>query len=485
MNKINKWVKGAIGLKQLFFDDEKLFLRDNVRRCCGKAELITDSIYHDECCETIFSAGWVFKLDKKYRCIYFGMCADGIKRVFCAESYDGIHFKPEDISGSVQNGHPFAKHHIFDLPTQEIADIYEDRMADASQRYKMLIADCDMSAMCVYDAIFTSPDLLHWQIMDGASWGNGTEPLTGVFYNEKKKCHTVLRRPFWGIRKVGYSETKDFIHFSEYTPCLHQDAFDEPLAEIYGMKAFPYNGMFIGLAEIYCRFGGGYHTKYSEGCEIAQLTYSADGRYWLRSLREPFISGANDIDKFGYENKMIWVSQMRQAENGDILILTSATPAEHGHFTTDARGTMQTYRVREDGFIFFENEDKTKASSVATREKIWHGGEAHINITAKHATFAVYKTSETKKDTFNLLAHAEPVEGFGHEDCIPFSGDSTDWIPVFKSEHTLSELKGNTLVLEVKFTEGRLYSIGGDFTDMYNVDACRYRSLGVMPDSER
>ncbi len=474
-----------ICLKHLFFDDEKLFIRENVRRCIGDAELIADSVYHDKCCETIFSTGWVFRIKEKYRCIYFGMCADGKKRAFCAESIDGIHFTPEDVRDFTHAEHPVAAHHILDLPTQEIADIYEDKTAIPSQRYKMLIADCDMSSLRVRDTVFTSSDLIRWELMDGASWGNGTEPLTSVFYNQKKKCHTVLCRPFWGIRKVGYSETTDFVHYSEYRPCLHQDAFDEPLSEIYGMKAFPYDGMFIGFPQIYCGLSGCHNTKYAEGREIAQLAYSADGRYWLRSLREPFIPGKKDKDVFGYENKMVWVSQIRQAENGDILILTSATPEEHGHFTTDARGTLQTYRVRKDGFVYLESDDTSKPATVATRENIWHGGEAHINITAKHATFAVYGTFENKKEELNLLAYADPIEGFGHEDCIPFAGDSTDWVPVFKSGRRLDELKGKTVVLEVKFTDGKLYSFSGNYTDIYNVDAGRYRTFGIMPDAER
>lgn len=471
-------------MKHLFFDDEKLFLRENVKRCQGKAELIPDSVYHDEVCETIFCAGWAFAFEDKYRCIYFGMCADGLSRMFCAESRDGIHFTPEDVSDQVKIEHPIAPHQVMEIPGQEIADIYEDKTACPAQRYKMLISHYVEAQKKVEDPVYYSADLIHWHLLENARWGDGTEPLAGVFYNEKKQCHTILHRPYWGIRKVGYQETKDFIQLEEYHPCLHQDAFDEPLAEIYGMKAFPYGGMFIGLAEIYSGFPGDLHSKFSGGREEAQLAYSADGRYWLRSLHEPFVSGKNDIDTIGYDNKMVWVSQIRQAKNGDILILTSATPEEHGHFVPGVRGTLQTYRVREDGFVYLTNEDASRPSVVATRDKLWHGGEAHINLSAKHATLAVYETDETAEGD-NLLSFSHAIEGMGHADCVPFSGDSTDWVPRFISGKTMAELAGKTLLLEIRFTEGKLYAIGGDFTELFNVDAFRYRRFGVLPENER
>lgn len=470
--------------KQLFFDDEKLFLRENVRRCLGKAELIPDSVYHDGVCETIFCSGWAFKIGEKYRCVYFGMCADGVARVFCAESKDGIRFTPEDVSGCTQIEHPIAAHQILEIPGEEIADIYEDKTACPEQRYKMLVSHYNDARKMVEDPVYYSDDLIHWHLLENARWSDGAEPLACVFYNEKKQCHTILHRPYWGIRKVGYQETKDFMQLEEYHPCLHQDGYDAPLAEIYGMKALPYGGMFVGLAVLYTGIEGCLHSKYKGGREEAQLTYSADGRYWLRSLHEPFVSGKNDIDTIGYDNKMVWVSQIRQAENGDILILTSATPEEHGNFVPGTHGTMQTYRVREDGFVFLTNEDASKPAAVATRDKLWHGGEAHINLAAKYATFAVYETAENE-DGNNVLSFSRPIPGMGHEDCVPFSGDSTDWVPTFKSGKTMNDLAGKTLLLEVRFTEGKLYGIGGDFTDLFNVDAFRYRWSGVLPENER
>ena len=79
------------------------------------------------------------------------------------------------------------------------------------------------------------------------------------------------------------------------------------------------------------------------------------------------------------------------------------------------------------------------------------------------------------------MAHAAPVEGYSHEDCIPFSGDSTDWVPQFKNGRTLQDLAGRTLVLELKLNDGCVYSICGDFVPCMNLEGARYRMRGIIP----
>ena len=80
-----------------------------------------------------------------------------------------------------------------------------------------------------------------------------------------------------------------------------------------------------------------------------------------------------------------------------------------------------------------------------------------------------------------MLGISHPVEGYSHDDCIPFEGDSTDWVPTYKNGNTLDALKGKTLVLEVRYEDGELYSISGDFTLLFNTPAARYRKFGVLP----
>ena len=133
-------------------------------------------------------------------------------------------------------------------------------------------------------------------------------------------------------------------------------------------------------------------------------------------------------------------------------------------------------KLRNDGFISLSTEDKEKEAVIATREKLWHGGEFSVNLKAEKATLAVFYA-----DDLNTLAFNKPYPGMTHEDCMEFSGDSTNWIPQYKSGKTFDELKDKTVIFELKMQNGEVFSFSGNFTDIYNTQAARYRKWGIMP----
>ncbi len=468
--------------KQLFFDDNKLFGRDNVIRKYGKPEVI--SVYNDGVCSTDFCTGYVFRLENgKYRMLYFGHSDEfkDRKKLFSAISEDAVHFSPEQIFDLKENPDKMYAHEIMELPG-EVGFIYEDEYSENSdERYKLLMSDHTLlsTELRVNDTVYTSPDLINWKLKENSYWGDGTEPLVSAFYNKHKKVHTIIERPFWGIRCVGYKETKDWESFTEYRYCMNVDSDDERLSEVYGMYAFEYDGMYIGVPHIYRHLNSELNAKYKNGIIDTQLAYSYDGRYWQRSFREPFISGLDENPR----HNIVWVSNMLRLNDGSINFYVSASEYEHGPaFSQPGTGKMLVYNMRSDGFISLSSEDKEKTASVITREKVWHRGEIHVNLKAKKATMAVYISDESEMVSGNVLGFARPIEGYGHDDCIPFEGDSTEWIPQYKSGNKVDDLSGKTLVFELKFDDGELFSLAGDYTDVYNVPAARYRRFGVLPE---
>jgi hypothetical protein len=411
--------------------------------------------------------------------LYFGHSKDykGHK-LFTAISSDGINFEPDKVFDLTREKEKQYAHEVLDIGMAEIAFIYEDKHAkSAEERYKLLKSSVNPRITRVDDEIYVSPDLLRWSKLDGALWGEGAEPLASVFYNETLGVHTVISRPFWGIRCAGYRETKDFINYTDFRYCMNVDSLDEDLAEIYGMTVFEYDGNYVGIPHIYHGFGSGLETKYSSGYMNVQLAYSEDGRYFRRSLREPFIDGLDGT--LGKRYPLVWLEGMARVP-GEIRLYAAVSEQEHGPaFRTPGTGHILVMRLREDGFISLKTKNKDLEATIATREKIWHSGDVHVNIKAKRATLAVYATLSEDRD-MNILGHAVPIEGFTHEDCVEFSGDSTDWIPEFKSGRRLSEMIGKTLVFEVKFTDGEIYSLGGDYTDIFNVEGAIYRRHGVL-----
>ena len=457
---------------QLFFDDFNLFGRDHVKRIYGTPEKIAE--YNDGICSTDYSTGHVFRLpDGKYRMLYFAHSKEFKgRKFFSAISEDGIHFIPEKFPENPDTMYP---HEVTPMSrNSEIATIYEDP-SSTDERYKMLMAEADWNTLSIADTVYTSNDLLHWTKKENVFWGDGTEPLASVFYNKHKKTHTVVERPFWGVRTVGQKETTDFSHFTKFRHVLGVDSEEETLAEIYGMFAFAYKDMFIGIPHMYRDLHSEYNAKYHSGIIDTQLAYSEDGEYWHRSLKKPFIDQADTYP-------ITWIASMMQQENGDIYLYGSASKLVHGPaFHEPGTGTLFVYRLREDGFIALASEDETTPARVITREKVWHCGELHLNLSAKHATVAVYVSDESDLVSGNVLGISKPIPGYSHEDCIPFSGDSTNFVPQYKNGNQIDALKGQTLVFEIRFTDGKLYSLSGDYTDVSNTQGARYRKFGILP----
>ena len=456
--------------KQFFFDDSRLFGRDNVRRVYGSLERIAE--YNDGICSTDFCSGSVFRLDNgNYRMLYFGHGKQFMgKKLFSAISDDGIRFTPEPLELDTHRDYP---HEVMSLPKgAEVACICEDKWG--KDRYILLMSEFESAALTVHDVIYTSPDLLHWTKKENASWGDGTEPLASAFYNKHRACFTIMQRPFWGVRTVGYKTTEDWNQFSEFRHALGVDAEDEALSELYGMYAFAYDDTYIGIPHLYCDLHSEYNAKYKNGRILCQLAYSYDGEYWHRGLSTPFLTG-------GKEYPIVWLSGTVCREE-DVLFYGTASTLEHGPaFREPGHGTLFVYRLRKDGFMALESEDKTKPSRVITREKIWHGGELHLNIHAENITVGVYETDESELVKGNALGIAHPVPGYSKEDCIPFSGDSTDHVPQYQNGKTLKDLVGKTLVFEINYEGGALYSLWGDYTDVFNTEGARYRRFGILP----
>lgn len=468
--------------KYLFFDDQRLFGRDNVERCYGEPTLLETSVYYDGMFATNTVSPFVFKKDDgKYRMIYQGKhCENGRRYCLIAVSDDGIHFEPEAVDTSCD----IAPHAIFEIGNNEIAYIVEDKYNSPDERYKMLYCETDVDALYVNDVILVSSDLVHWRKLEGALWNDGAEPCVGVFYNKHKKCFTILTRPDWGTRRVGITETRDWRTYTPYEICLQCDSLDAPLDEIYGMPAFEYDGWYIAMPYIYGNNKSCFSSKYFGGTMKAQLAYSLDGRHWQRSLRESFISGDKlcDIEKLGYANKLVWVADMLRCEDGGLNIYASATKSEHGYAFEDASdGKIQVYSLREDGFICLKTQNEECESVIATRENIWLGGELAVNIKCKRATVAVYESTGDA----NVGGCCDLLEGYTHEDCIPFEGDSTAWIPAFKNGNTIDMLKNRTVSFEIKFEDGEIYSVSGECIPVMNLQSARYKKFGKMPDKSR
>lgn len=117
------------------------------------------------------------------------------------------------------------------------------------------------------------------------------------------------------------------------------------------------------------------------------------------------------------------------------MLYSSFTKNEHGiAFSGNEEAAIAAFKITSDRFVELTTESNAEGI-LSTRENIWNSGEVHINLSCKSATFAVYESTG-----YDLLGYAHEIEGYSHKDCIPFSGDTTNWTPRFKNKKTLDKL---------------------------------------------
>jgi len=464
--------------RQLFFDDQRFFVRENLVRTYGRPQFA--AAYQDPMLSTMYGWAWaVDGPDGAVHLIYMGEHKENHKNIVAAAvSQDGVHFTPRNTAAASGLTNPAVPNQILpNPPTGEPGTLIEDPFAPPSERYKLLFCDCTevYKDWHVGDDVFASPDLVSWRKMENCCWNRyGTEPVVGAFYNDVFKCFTIMSRPDWGQRRVCVVETCDWHVFTEPELCLQVDSLDPPLAELYGMPAIAYEGYYIGFPLIYHDIEQKRCIKFHRGRMHCELAYSLNGRHWQRSLREPFFDGrdAEIAACIGGDCKMAFLSCVRKDKDGSLLLYGSATHNEHGSDNSDPRRcAIFVYRLRQDGFVGLKTLDG-KTGRLASRALICQGGDLTINLKARQATCAIYPHL-----TLSEGEPTKPVAGFGHEDCTPFTGDSACWRPQWKGG-SLAALKDKLILIELKLNDGTVYSFTVDGMPQMEIEAERYRSNG-------
>ena len=76
---------------------------------------------------------------------------------------------------------------------------------------------------------------------------------------------------------------------------------------------------------------------------------------------------------------------------------------------------------------------------------------------------------------------SDPVLIRSHEDCIPFSGDASDWTPVWRGHENCADWIGRLIVFELRLEDGEVWSVDGNYTLLRTTESFRFRRFGVLP----
>lgn len=448
----------------LFFDDWHLDRRDHVERRVGRPEWNPEATFVDPRLNVTWGYPSIFRDSDtgQWRCLYQGWDPSR-KRLYpaVAESKDGITWTVPDLSGNIYL--PDRAHPNQVLPVTEFTEwnpCYYDERANPSERLKGLVFSYPHNDY-PRSFLWASPDGLRWRRIEGAHWQRDTpDPATCVFWNAPRSRYVLTTRPSLNDRRIAVAETADWRTFSEPELALEADALDTPLAQLYGMPVFPYEGLFIGLLWVFHpspEVKGESPLKYRGGKVDCQLAYSRDGWHFQRGLREAFMPNTDP----GHPGAGCLQPTCMIFDEEVIRIYASSARHEHG-IMLPGDGAILLYTLRRDGFVYLE--DTGGSGVIGTRPLLWEGGTLTLNALAPDGEVRVQVT-----DSRGVV-----LPGYSFAEAVPFTGDNQRWEPHWKEGRSLRSVSERTLRLEVRLSNARLYAIRGNMRMLSAPEVVRF-----------
>ena len=483
--------------RQLFVDDHAIAQMDGVRRVLNRPRkhpanpvVVADRPWEGL---SVYIRGSVLHASQEnvFRMWYSGI-APG-KRAWCyATSKNGIHWRKPEL-GLVESGGSKANNLLgWDSPRTVM---HTPSDPDPARRYKALLGKRGAF----------SAEGLRWR-------SGGSQSMKGNIASDNvtMACHDESHGRYIGLAKVNVRSGKhmrrsvavalssDFLTWSPAKTVLVPDARDDELArqrmpalrshvryddgpewylsQFYSMAGFPYEGMYLGMLEVFDISGwhpgkprrpaaGG-----EDGLAQVQLTSSRDLLKWSRACgREVLIpvgeAGTWEAGWIGTVSRPIVVEDeiwiyyggFQTSHAGPWL---SADAPGHKEAVADyarkARERGKKYgaggiglaMLRLDGWVSIDAGDE--AGRLTTKSFVLERGATRLIINAKAPKGQVAVEI--------LEADGRPCSGYSRDECQVFVGDAIRRTVKWQSGCDLSEFAGRTIKLRFHLRKTKLYS---------------------------
>jgi hypothetical protein len=341
--------------KQLFVDDWSVAESRNIRRVFHRPQKHPDNPLivpeHPWEGEAIYLFGGVERReDGSFRMWYFAAdpTPENRKNVHTclAVSEDGLHWeKPglgiHEYGGSRENNIAIMESGPYSL----IVDADDPR---PDFRYKAHLRHGGTTG-------WTSPDGLDWTCR-GVILPQSLDATSVHWDPVRQKYIASVKIGYKGRRYRGYAESDDFLHWTDTWPMMDVDELDDFGDQVYAMKIFRYESLYLGLAKIY-------HVERDDTCDI-HLAVSHNGKRWERPFRpwNPVAFAARERSAGGWADD----------ENAQPFLPTGAAGSwEYGNH--DTAGTPPI-RVGDELWFYYSGRARSHGGSLP--EGVEWGGPA-------------------------------------------------------------------------------------------------------------
>jgi len=449
------------GTRQLFLDDELVTSADNIRRVLhqptkhaanplltpehpweGQMVLLYGTVLHDPA-EDLFKMWYQAFGPETGNVVCYATSRDGLR-------WERAPLGVTEVLGSRDNNVVFGvANHPNYIEMHSV--VQDDDDPDPARRYKMTF-HCRQGEQRDYHTA-TSPDGIHWTARQGPAIRYPEncadishcikDPRSGKFVLwARTRCRAAgveARDPdyIYG-RAIARSESEDFEQWTQLVTILHVDEEDPVGSDIYTLAAFPYEGIYIGLAQMY------YGMKH-EGLLNIQLACSRDGWGWERVVdREVFLpcGGVGEWDRYNQS-----VAGQPVARGNELWFYYGGRTCRHspyeGRDNGPRWGGIGLATLRRDGFCSMES--SFDGGCLTTVPLFLPRGDLHLNLKSDFGSAQVEVLDE----------NGAPIPGAVS---LPLRTDCCDATVSFPDGFTMDSVLGRPVCLRFRLSNARLFS---------------------------
>jgi hypothetical protein len=442
--------------KQLFLDDYLIASMARVKRTVEQAEKFPGNpvLWPTESWEPPKAViyGSVLRDDGKFKMWYLSGAGVGY-----AESDDGIHWSKPSFDLTLVDGKRsnilFARKSATEGPDafpyfHELFGVHrDDREPDPARRFKMGFLGIDWK----YDGpdglpwrknqrrglgVAASPDGIYWKLIDSWATSAIVDGATHWMFDPARAKYVLYGRTLKALpevvaawqtndwfkqwfsgRAVARIESADFLKWDFTKPdtapvVMTADLEDKPGTEIYSMKVFPYEGIYIGLVQVF-------HATPADGTIDVQLAVSRDTIHFTRvGNRSPFLA-LGPIGSWDRFNLSLANNDPIVADN-QLRFYYSGRMYRHNPYEGPDKGLEKSgigfATVKRDRFVALEA--SFDGAEIVTRPVKLKGTTLHLNAKADFGEVIV----ELLNTEGNSLAKSKPIQHDGLDIPVEWNG---------------------------------------------------------------
>ena len=361
-----------------------------------------------------------------------------------AESQDGVEWLRPELDAIEWDGG--RSHLVFDAAPHGATVMYDEREERPDWKYKMLCGARPSHRI----SGFRSPDGICWSPLprNPVTGSNPDCPMS--LHRAKDGRYVAYHRPNFGDRRVGRSESWDFLHWSEPKLVMEPDVGDPPQMQFYGLGAIPYGAYEVGTLWIYQTLEDDLDFYKMKGHQVPELAYARSGYAWHRASQgKPWIRRG---PKGSWDWGMVQCASSPVLLDDEVRFYFAASRTAHGRGRAKTRAGNRCgigmAGMKPDRFVSLQA--GTRPATLLTRPFWTACPSFYLNASA--AT-----SGSVRVEIADLNGRA--IRGFSLKDSVPFAGNTVRHRLEWKSRSNSSKLANRQIRLRVEARNAKLYAL--------------------------